>query len=73
MLSGMTKIDGDKVRAARNGAFLSQRELAEMADLNRNTVVRIENRGILEVHPSTIRNNAKALSVDPASLTPQSK
>ena len=65
------RIDGEKVRVAREGAFLSQRELAEKAGLNHNTVWRIEGSGPAEVHPRTIRKIAEALSVDPASLTPK--
>jgi transcriptional regulator with XRE-family HTH domain len=64
------KVDGQKVREAREKAFLSKRELAERAGLDRSTVGRIED-GITEVYPRTIRKIAEALSVDPASLTPQ--
>ena len=64
------RIDGEKVRAARERAFLSKSELAERAQLNRNTIGRIED-GITEVYPRTIRKIAEALSVDPASLTPK--
>ena len=64
------KIDGEKVRAARERAFLSKRELAERAGLDRSTVGRIED-GVTEVHPRTIRKLAEALSVDPASLVPE--
>jgi transcriptional regulator with XRE-family HTH domain len=63
------KIDGDKVRTSRERAFLSKRELADKAGLDRSTVWRIED-GITEVYPRTIRKIAEALSVDPASLTP---
>ncbi len=63
------KIDGDKVRTARERAFLSKRELADKAGLDRSTVWRVED-GITEVYPRTIRKLAEALSVDPASLTP---
>jgi len=65
------RIDGEKVKAAREHRFLSQRELADKAELNHNTVWRIETTGRTEVHPRTIRRLAEALSVDPASLTPQ--
>jgi predicted transcriptional regulator len=65
------KIDGEKVRAARERAFLSKSELAGMAGLNRNTIGRIEEAHATEVYPRTIRKIAEALSVDPASLTPQ--
>ncbi len=64
------KIDGEKVRAVRERAFLSKRELAERAGLDRNTIGRIEGE-ITEVYPRTIRKIAEALSVDPASLTPE--
>ena len=64
------KVDGQKVRKAREKAFLSKRELAERAGLDRSMVGRIED-GITEVYPRTIRKIAEALSVDPASLTPQ--
>jgi transcriptional regulator with XRE-family HTH domain len=67
----VVKIDGEKVRAAREHRFLSQRELADRAEINRNTVWRIEGSGLTEVHPRTIRKLAEALSVDPATLTPK--
>ena len=65
------KIDGEKVRGAGERRFLSQRELADRADMNRNTVWRIETSGLTDVHPRTIRKLAEALSVDPASLVPE--
>ena len=65
------KIDGGKVRAAREEKFLSQRELADKAGVNHNTIWRIEGGGSVEVHPRTIRKIAEALSVDPASLVPE--
>jgi transcriptional regulator with XRE-family HTH domain len=64
------KIDGQKVRTARERAFLSKRELAERAGLDRSTIGRIE-EGVSEVYPRTIRKIAEALSVDPASLVPE--
>ena len=67
----VVKIDGEKVRAAREERFLSQRELADRASINHNTVWRIEGGGPVEVHPRTIRKIAEALSVDPATLTPE--
>ena len=69
MLADM-KIDGQRVKATRELAFLSKRELAERAGLDRSTIARIED-GVTEVYPRTIRKIAEALSVDPASLTPQ--
>ena len=66
----VVKINGETVRAVRERRYLSQRELAERAGINRNTVWRIEGSGLTEVHPRTIRKIAEALSVDPATLTP---
>jgi transcriptional regulator with XRE-family HTH domain len=65
------KIDGDKVHAARERAFLSKSELADRAGLNRNTIGRIEESRATEVYPRTIRKIAEALAVDPASLSPE--
>jgi len=65
------RIDGEKVRVARERAFLSKSELAERAGLNRNTIGRIEESETTEVYPRTIRKIAEALSVDPASLVPE--
>lgn len=64
----MRSIDGKKVRAARERAFWSRGELAEKAGVNRNTIDRIENGGIIRVHPRNVRKIAAALSVEPASL-----
>jgi transcriptional regulator with XRE-family HTH domain len=65
------RIDGEKVRSARERRFFSQRELADKSGVNRNTVWRIETSGQTEVHPRTIRRIAEALSVDPTSLVPK--
>jgi transcriptional regulator with XRE-family HTH domain len=65
------KIDGEKVRVARERAIWSKAELAEESKLNRNTIGRIESGGTAKVHPSTLRKIAKALSVEPASLIPK--
>ena len=65
------KIVGEKVRAARERAFLSKSELADRADLNRNTIGRIEEGNATEVYPRTIRKIAEALDVDPTSIVPE--
>ena len=70
MVLTVVRISGEQVREARERAFLSKGELAERARLDRNTVGRIENSGLTEVHPRTIRKIAEALGVDPASLSP---
>ena len=70
MLADVKCTDGEKVRAARERAFLAERELAERAGLDCSTIGRIED-GVTEVYPRTIRKIAEALSVDPASLVPE--
>jgi transcriptional regulator with XRE-family HTH domain len=67
----IVRIDGEKVRAAREQRFFSQRELAGKAGINHNTIWRIEGGNSVEVHPRTIRRIAEALAVEPASLTPE--
>jgi transcriptional regulator with XRE-family HTH domain len=67
------EIDGKRVCAAREGAFLSVSELAKKAQMDRNTVGRIEKGGTVRVQPRTIRKLAEALCVDPASLTPKNE
>jgi transcriptional regulator with XRE-family HTH domain len=67
----VVRIDGEKVKSAREERFFSQRELASKAGVNHNTIWRIEGSSSVEVHPRTIRKIAEALSVDPASLTPK--
>lgn len=55
-----------RLRAIRERKALTQDELAEMAGVSRQTVVKIE--GGLEPRPPTIRKLAAALGVDPADL-----
>lgn len=72
MLVDVRKIDGEKVRAARDAAFLSRSELAEQAGLDRNTIGRIESGDAIRVQPRTIRKVAAALSVEPIYLVSES-
>ncbi len=71
MMTVVRNIDGEKVLAAREDAFLSKGELAERAGLDRGTIGRIEGGGVTQVHPKTIRKIASALCVKPATLIPQ--
>jgi transcriptional regulator with XRE-family HTH domain len=58
---------GRRVRDLRLQRALSQEDLAERAGISRGTVVNIE-RGA-RVHPSTLRQIARALGVPPTRLT----
>ena len=74
-VGGTTKnriINGERVRALRERAFLSRSELARMAGLDRSTVGRIE-EGETVVYPRTVRRLAAALSVDPSSLVSEGR
>ena len=56
-----------KLRQLRDDATLSARELAEMAGVHENTVLRLET-GKGSAHPKTIRKLAEALGVTPKDL-----
>jgi transcriptional regulator with XRE-family HTH domain len=56
-----------RLRTLRLRAALTQRELAERAQLTPSTVHRLENK-LQEVRPSTLRKLARALGVKPADL-----
>jgi transcriptional regulator with XRE-family HTH domain len=61
---------GDKLRNLRDERYLSQRELADKANVSPATVFKLEaNRS--EPHPRTIRKLAKALGVEPSELAPK--
>ena len=55
-----------RLRALRERKALTQDELADLAGVSRQTVVKIE--GGLEPRPSTVRKLAKALGVQPHEL-----
>jgi transcriptional regulator with XRE-family HTH domain len=60
---------GARVRALRQREAMSQRDLAERAGVNTETVNRIENASPGELpRPSTIRKLAKALGCRPRDL-----
>jgi transcriptional regulator with XRE-family HTH domain len=61
---------GTQLRAARERALLTQRELAARADVQPLTISRIETDKV-EPRYSTIRKLAKALGVDPVELLPK--
>jgi len=54
------------LRAQREHRALSQRELADLAQVSRRTVTSLESGS--DAHPVTIRKLAEALGVDPAEL-----
>jgi transcriptional regulator with XRE-family HTH domain len=68
IISVVPKIDGEKLAALREEAFLSQRELAIKAGVSPQTVLNIE-QGVGEQHQRrTVRKLAAALGVKPGQL-----
>jgi transcriptional regulator with XRE-family HTH domain len=61
------EVDGLKLREIREDRTLSARELAELAGVHHNTVLRLENNQG-GAHPRTIRKLAAALGVDPREI-----
>jgi transcriptional regulator with XRE-family HTH domain len=61
---------GTQLRAARERALLTQRELAARADLQPLTISRIETDKV-EPRYSTIRKLARALGVESSELLPK--
>ena len=59
---------GRNLHRVREDRLMTQQELAEAADLNLSTVMRIENDRV-EPRFSTIRKLARALEVDARELT----
>ncbi len=55
----------------RRGATLSLRELAEMAQVPKVSIINIEKGRTRTPHPSTLRKLAGVLDCDPSELMPQ--
>lgn len=62
---------GDNVRELRTLSALTQKELADRADITATALSRIE-RNEAEPRPSTLRKLAAALSVEPRELIQRS-
>ncbi len=63
------RLDGKKVREARLAKHMTQRQLAQAADISHETVNRIERaEEPRTVYPLTARKLADALEVDTAEL-----
>lgn len=59
---------GDRIRAIRGSQGLSIRDLADMADLNKSQIVRIES-GQSDPHYTTLLRIARALEVSIGDFT----
>ncbi|HUY25234.1 MAG TPA: helix-turn-helix transcriptional regulator [Candidatus Saccharimonadales bacterium] len=60
---------GKRLRRFRKRSFLNQHELAQAADLTRQTVLRLE-AGSHRPHVDTVRRLAAAMSITPGQLVP---
>jgi transcriptional regulator with XRE-family HTH domain len=61
------EVDAVKLRELRRRRVLTLDELAEKADVGRNTIWRLEH-DVMGAQPRTIRKLAKALGVEPEDL-----
>jgi len=61
-------VEGEVVRRLRQRLALSQEDLAQLAHVSPNTIIRLE-AGTGPARPSTIRKLAAALEVDVRELT----
>jgi transcriptional regulator with XRE-family HTH domain len=61
------EVDVARLRELRRRRVLTLEELAEKADVGRNTIWRLEH-GVMGAQPRTIRKLAKALNVEPEEL-----
>ena len=61
------EVEVAKLRELRRRRVLTLEELAEKADVGRNTIWRLEH-GVMGAQPRTIRKLAKALGVEPEEL-----
>jgi transcriptional regulator with XRE-family HTH domain len=61
------EVDAVKLRELRRRRVLTLEELAEKADIGRNTIWRLEH-DVMGAQPRTIRKLAKALDVEPEEL-----
>ncbi len=61
------EVDALKLRELRRRRVLTLEELAQKADVGRNTIWRLEHE-VMGAQPRTIRKLAKALGVEPEEL-----
>jgi len=61
------EVDAVKLRELRRRRVLTLEELAQKANVGRNTIWRLEH-GVMGAQPRTIRKLAKALGVEPEEL-----
>ncbi len=69
MMIAVTYLDGNKLKRLRVSKGLTQRDLAERAEMSPSTILLLEKKERNEsFHPSTVRKLSGALGVEPADL-----
>ncbi len=66
-MNGYQTVDGQKLKAARQRAMVSQEELSRMTGIGRATISNLENEE-RTAQPRTVRRLAEALGVEPVDL-----
>ncbi len=63
------KVDGEKLRALRDGKLMTSQELADLAGVSRDVIYRVEN-GRTGANQTSIKRMARVLGVEPKELLP---
>ncbi len=63
------KVDGEKLRALRDGKLMTSQELANLAGVSRDVIYRVEN-GRTGANQTSIKRMARVLGVEPKELLP---
>ena len=63
------RVDGEKLRALRDGKLMTSQELADLAGVSRDVIYRVEN-GRTGANQTSIKRMARVLGVEPKELLP---
>jgi transcriptional regulator with XRE-family HTH domain len=63
------RVDGEKLRALRDGKLMTSQELANLAGVSRDVIYRVEN-GRTGANQTSIKRMARVLGVEPKELLP---
>jgi HTH-type transcriptional regulator, competence development regulator len=66
-MNGYQTVDGQKLKAARQRAMISQEELSRITGIGRATISNLENEE-RTAQPRTVRRLAEALGIEPMDL-----
>ncbi len=63
------RVDGEKLRALRDGKLMTSQELANLAGVSRDVIYRVES-GRTGANQTSIKRMARVLGVEPKELLP---